>query len=140
MLEFAELAQQEPLLTTHDCIYFKRNLNAEQVKDITWQLQQTFAYLRFEHEKIFPITTQEHFDGRFAQQAAFEKEHAARIADDEELAKMYSPILRQLSSTADTECDRVIKERLAWQQFASDVGLTKDVAEDTKQMEKELWD
>lgn len=61
MLEFAELAQQEPLLTTHDCIYFKRKLNAEQVKDITWQLQQTFAYLRFEYEPISPIATDDYY-------------------------------------------------------------------------------
>jgi hypothetical protein len=66
MKQFAELAQQEPLLTTHDCIYFKHKLNAEQVKDITWQLQQTFAYLRFEYEPIRPIATDEYYANKRA--------------------------------------------------------------------------
>jgi hypothetical protein len=84
MFEFAELAQQEPLLTTHDCIYFKRKLNAEQVKDITWQLQQTFAYLRFEYEPIRPIATDEYYATKEAKRQceeqdaiAFEKQHMA---------------------------------------------------------------
>jgi hypothetical protein len=84
MLEFAELAQQEPLLTTHDCIYFKRRLNAEQVKDITWQLQQTFAYLRFEYEPIRPIATDEYYATKEAKRQceeqdaiAFEKQQMA---------------------------------------------------------------
>ena len=77
MKQFAELAQQEPLLTTHDCIYFKRRLNAEQVKDITWQLQQTFAYLRFEYELIRPIATAEYYATKEAKRRSEEQDAIA---------------------------------------------------------------
>jgi hypothetical protein len=77
MLEFAELAQQEPLLTTHDCIYFKHKLNAEQVKDITWQLQQTFMYLRFEYELIRPIATAEYYATKEAKRRSEEQDAIA---------------------------------------------------------------
>ena len=89
MKQFADLAQQEPLLTTHDCLYFKQKLPAELVKDATTKLQETFAFLRFEHEAIYPIAEQDQFEARFDDAKRFEAEHQQRIAEQTKIAKIY---------------------------------------------------
>lgn len=91
MFTFADLAGQEPLLTTHDCLYFKQKLSSEKVVDITLQLQQQFPYLRFEHEAIYPITGDAAYEARFADAAQFEREHRQRIAKEEENARWKKP-------------------------------------------------
>jgi hypothetical protein len=83
------LSGQKALLTTHDCIYFKRKLNSEDIKDITWQLQQKYPYLRFEYEEIKPIATQEYYDSRYAEQHEDERKHRELIQQQEQLAKTY---------------------------------------------------
>lgn len=94
MFLFVELAAneagQEPVLTTHDCLYFKQKLSAEQVKDIAYLLQQSFPYLRFEHEEIFPITGDAEYAARFADADEFEQQHKMRIAAETERAKHYT--------------------------------------------------
>ena len=91
MFSFADLAGQEPLLTTHDCLYFKQKLSSEKVVDITLQLQQQFPYLRFEHEAIYPITGDAAYEARFADAAQFEREHRQRVAKEEENARWKKP-------------------------------------------------
>jgi hypothetical protein len=90
MKQFADLAQQEPLLTTHDCLYFKQKLPASVVLDVTVQLQQTFPFLRFEHEAIYPIATEAQFAERFSDADNFEQEHKRHIAtEDAKAAQNY---------------------------------------------------
>jgi len=138
MIKFADLARQEPLLTTHDCIYFKEKLSTNQVLDITLALQQVFPYLRFEHKKIYPIADSQQFDRRFAEQLEFEREHAARMAKEELAAKGYkSKYFEQIDLTG-TEYARIEWEKNAWRQFARDAGLTEHSAAACAN-EKEIW-
>ncbi|MFZ6755391.1 hypothetical protein ACO0KY_18685 [Undibacterium sp. Dicai25W] len=89
MQAFAELAEQEPLLTTHDCLYFKQKLSTEQTLSITTQLQETFPYLRFEHEAIYPITTDAAFEERFKETVLEDATHKQRIEEQERLGKCH---------------------------------------------------
>ena len=92
MLSFVELAGQEPLLTTHDCVYFSQKLSSEQVKSITYQLQQSFPYLRFEHEAIYPITGDAEYEARFSEVVEFERAHRQHIAEETENARWKQPM------------------------------------------------
>ncbi len=89
MLQFVDLAEQEPLLTTHDCVYFKQKLPASAVVDTTYQLQQQYLYLRFEHEAIYPIAEDAYFAARFAEVEKFETLHRQHIANEERRAAQY---------------------------------------------------
>ena len=89
MQQFAEFAKQEPLLTTHDCVYFKQKQPASVVVDATYQLQQTFPFLRFEHEAIYPIADDLHFAARFSEAERFERQHAQHIAEETKRAENY---------------------------------------------------
>jgi hypothetical protein len=89
MKQFFRLAPQPPLLTTHDCLYFKQKLPASVVVDVTLQLQQTFPFLRFEHQAIYPIADDKQFDARFADAISFEQEHQQRIAEQTEIGDIY---------------------------------------------------
>lgn len=89
MQQFEELAKQESLLTTHDCIYFKQKLNASTIVDVTYQLQQTFPYLRFEYEAIYPISEDSYFEARFSEAESFELENRRLIAEQEAAAQIY---------------------------------------------------
>ena len=95
MMQFADLAQQDPLLTTHDCLYFKQKLPASVAVDVTLQLQQTFRYLRFEHQAIYPIADDKQFDARFADAISFEQEHQQRIAEQTEIGDIYCELKAQ---------------------------------------------
>jgi hypothetical protein len=115
MLTFADLAKQEPLLTTHDCIYFKQPLTSEQVIDITLKLQETFTYLRFEHERIYPLAGDPAYEARLREEEEAEREHRLRIEAETERAKHY--MLRfepeQIYPLADDEeCEAHIDEFL----------------------------
>ncbi len=123
MTQFADLAGQEPLLTTHDCIYFKQKLPNYLVLDITVKLQQSFPYLRFEHEKIYPIADSEQFDKRFEEQLAFENEHANSIAKEELAARHYASKFCSQVNLAESDYTRQQREMAAWRQFAQDTGL-----------------
>ena len=102
MMQFADLAQQEPLLTTHDCLYFKQKLPASVVVDVTLQLQQTFPFLRFEHEEIYPIADTVQFDARFADADSFELEHKQRIAEQTEIGDIYCDLKAQRMGNSKT--------------------------------------
>jgi hypothetical protein len=86
---FADLAEQEPLLTTHDCIYFKQKLPASVVVDATYQLQQQYPYLRFEHEAIYPIAEDEYHVARFSEAEQYERQHYEFIAAETQRAALY---------------------------------------------------
>jgi hypothetical protein len=82
MLQFCEIVQsygQSELLTTHDCVYLKKRLTNEQIIDIQLALRERFSYLRFEHEAIFPISTDDHFATYFADAKQDEEEHKQRM-------------------------------------------------------------
>jgi hypothetical protein len=113
MKQFAELAEQEALLTTHDCIYFKNKLPASVVVDATAQLQQRFQYLRFEHEKIYPIADDEQFDARFSEADCFEQQHKQLIAEQTELARHYCTAKSQWLSV-DTTAHNALRESFAY--------------------------
>jgi hypothetical protein len=85
-----DMTQQETLLTTHDCIYYKNRLSLNVRHDATNFLNQTFPYLRFEEEEIVPIMEDELFNARFADAEQFEQEHLQRIKEQELLARNYS--------------------------------------------------
>jgi hypothetical protein len=89
MKQFAEFAEQEPLLTTHDCLYFRQKLPASVIVDVTVKLQDTFQFLRFEHEAIYPIAEQDQFEARRNEVKRVEAEHRRFIAEQEELAKFH---------------------------------------------------
>lgn len=91
MEAFVELAEQKPLLTTHDCLYFKHKLSSEKTVDITLQLQQQFPFLRFEHEAIYPIAGDAAYEARFAETEQFEREHREFIAAETEKTRWYEP-------------------------------------------------
>lgn len=90
MLQFVDLAGAEPLLTTHDCVYFKQKLPASTVVDATYQLQQTFPYLRFEHAAIYPIADDAQFAAQFAEVEEFEALHRQHIAREEHRAALHT--------------------------------------------------
>lgn len=102
MMQFADLAQQEPLLTTHDCLYFKQKLPASVVVGVTEQLQQTFQFLRFEHEVIYPIADEVQFDARFAEADSFELQHQQRIAEQTKIGDIYCELKAQRLAHART--------------------------------------
>jgi hypothetical protein len=104
MVQFSELvedlAQQESLLTTHDCIYYKNKLSASVKVDATYLLNQKFPYLRFEEEEIVPIVEDAYFTARFAQTIQFEQAHKQRIEEQELLARNYASKYVQCARTA----------------------------------------
>lgn len=89
MQQFCDFAQQPYLLTTHDCVYFKQKLPASVVLDATVQLQDTFPFLRFEHEAIYPIADAAQFAARFNEADHFEEQHKQHIADETKRAENY---------------------------------------------------
>jgi len=123
--QFEELAQQKALLTTHDCLYFKRKLSSEQIKTITYDLQKTYRYLQFEHEPIKPITTQEIIDERLANQVADEEAHKALIARQELAVKTYVSPNNWVQQTKKIALTDAEYEEQHKQQFIRDVGITE---------------
>lgn len=124
--QLEQLSGQKALLTTHDCIYFKQKLPTDTVLSITYQLQQTYQYLRFEHEAIYPIADDETYNSRFAEQIEFEREHKERMKALEEEHRNYESPLNF--------CEKFLKphdvkveydyETLRREQFLRDVGCT----------------
>lgn len=102
MQQFAEIAKQEPLLTTHDCIYFKQKLPASVEADLNYLLKLEFPFLCFEHEAIYPIVEQEHFDARFADADRFVLEHLQHLEDEEIDGQRYSELKVQRLPSAKT--------------------------------------
>lgn len=138
MLQFAELTQQEVLLTTHDCIYLKQKLSSEQVKDITLALQGTFIYLRFEHEPIFPIATQAHYDSRFADEIKAERRHKELIAQQQQIAINHVQSKRwvmQMTKKVLTDTEYEAERR---EQFMHDVGIAEYNVGNTDDEDTEL--
>lgn len=86
-----EYTGEKPLMTVHDCAYYKRRIPIETFVDVQVILKREhgFEFVKLEHEAIFPITTQAVFDTRFAEQAQHEQEHQQRIAQEESRARGY---------------------------------------------------
>ena len=101
MQQFCALVvQQEPLLTTHDCIYFKQKLPASVVADVSVQLQDTFPHLRFEHKAIHPIAEDSYFAQRISDADSLELEHKQHIVEEEIAAQGYLQAKALLLSSA----------------------------------------
>ena len=114
-IQFCDLASsygQTELLTTHDCVYFKKRLTSEQVVDIQLKLRERFPYLRFEHETIFPISTDEHHATHFADANTDEEDHKARIR--QETAKAQGKV--SVFGFSDSE-HQIVKKPLTDQQY-----------------------
>ena len=128
MIQFCNevrLYGQSELLTTHDCVYFKKSLTNEQVIDIQLKLRERFPYLGFEHEVIFPISTDEHFATYFADANADEEEHRQRMAQMEIDAQGYVSLfahndpVRQVAQAPLTDEQYELERR---NQFLKDTG------------------
>lgn len=95
--EFIKIVRErsglEPLLTVHDCVYYKDPVPAATITDAMFLLREGFQFVKVEHEKIFPITTSEDYNQRFAEQEADELAHRERIKREEQLARGYKSIL-----------------------------------------------
>jgi hypothetical protein len=125
--QFEQLSGQKALLTTHDCIYFKQKLPASAILNITDELQQTFPYLRFEYEPIYPITDKQTYDSRFAEADEYERQHKALIAAKSIEHKDYESIYgynEKFLKPQDvkTEYDYEVARR---EQIMRDVGITE---------------
>jgi hypothetical protein len=95
MVHFSDLVedmtQQEPLLTTHDCVYYKNRLSVSVKLDAAYLLNQKYPYLRFEEEEIVPIVEDAYFAARYTQTNELEQTHLQRIREQELLASNYLP-------------------------------------------------
>jgi len=125
--QFEQLSGQKALLTTHDCIYFKQKLPASAILNITDELQQTFPYLRFEYEPIYPITDKQTYDSRFSEADEYERQHKALIAaksiehkDYESIYGFNTKYLKPQDVKAEYDCEVAHRER-----FMRDVGITE---------------
>lgn len=80
---------REVKLLVHDCIYVDTQLNPDIAADIKYKLRQVFPYLDFEGDKIKPIQAPiEVYSSETTKEAlAFEQQHRAFIAAEEERAK-----------------------------------------------------
>jgi hypothetical protein len=47
--------KQDPILTAHDCVYFKSPLPTHVRDDISHLLRKQFPFLKFEHDPVIPI-------------------------------------------------------------------------------------
>lgn len=87
--EIKKRTGMEPLLTVHDCVYYKQSIPANTLADIRYIITQIFPFARIEKEVIYPITTKEFYNNRFAEQNQREEEHRQRIYEEEQLARNY---------------------------------------------------
>jgi hypothetical protein len=87
-----ELTGMEPLMTVHDCVYYKQRIPTMTLQDVHDFIRNVnnFCYVEFEKEQVWPITTQQTFDDRFAEQEQAEQEHKQRIYEEERAAKEYT--------------------------------------------------
>ena len=70
-------AGYQPLLFVHDCVYFKHKLPEAVLAKITNELRDTFPFFEADHEKIYPIHTNDLIDPVYAQDAKRIEEHQA---------------------------------------------------------------
>lgn len=80
-------------LLVHDCIYTEKRLPAQHIADIKWKLSNVYPTLNFEHDEIFPIHAAKDHGKKEREQLAAEYAHKQFIAQQEEIAKDYVPVL-----------------------------------------------
>jgi len=87
-----ELTGMEPLMTVHDCVYYKQRIPTLALQDVHDFIRNVnnFCYVEFEKEQVWPITTQQNFDSRFHEQEQAEQAHKQRIYEEERAAKEYT--------------------------------------------------
>jgi len=90
-----ESTSLEPLMTVHDCIYYRQKLPSRAVIDAQVLLRDEYPYVRVEHEAIYPISTRDHFDTRFDNDQQAELEHKQRIHEEEHAARGYTSAWNQ---------------------------------------------
>ena len=83
---------QEPLLTVHDCVYYKQKLPSSIFIDaqVSLRMDHQFQYIKLEHEDVYPITTDAAYQDRFAAQEREEQLHRETIMQEEKLARDYA--------------------------------------------------
>lgn len=84
--------QIEPLLTTHDCLYFKTKLPLSFFQDMHFYFSRVFPLLTFEHEAIIPIHAFEDHNKRKTEIDIIQLEHKRFILEQERIAKDYIPL------------------------------------------------
>jgi len=91
-----------PLMTVHDCVYYRQKLPTSAVIDCQIILREEYEYIRIEHEDIWPIGTDQQFNQRFEQDNLEEQEHKNRVYQEELDACSYqSDIMAQVQ-----DCNR----------------------------------
>lgn len=83
------LVEQGPLLTAHDCVYYKNKLSDDEYKTITWELQKQYKYLLFEYNPVYPITMKERYYSRYTEDREDERKHKELILEQEQAAMHY---------------------------------------------------
>lgn len=120
--EFVKIVREkcglEPLLTVHDCVYYKDPIPSSVVLDAMYLLREAFQFIKIDHEKIYPITTDDTFNNRFELTDQEEKEHKERIKQEEELAKGYvSQFADNTPLVKTTDKVKQLIEQLAWERL-----------------------
>lgn len=87
-----EYCGMEPLMTVHDCAYYKKPIPKEAVYDAIEQIREFFPDVGVEREDVYPLTTNEGYNNRFADQDKAEQQHKEFIAQQEYASRGYEGI------------------------------------------------
>lgn len=90
-----ERSGQEPLLSVHDCVYYKQKLPSSVVIDAQVILREEYQFIKIEHEPIYPIGTEAQYHDHFADNEQQHTEHQQRIHQEELVARGYRSCLVQ---------------------------------------------
>ena len=102
-----EYTQQEPLLTVHDCVYYKQPIPSETLKDAQVIIREQFAHIKMAHTIINPIGTQERYDQLDALADGEEALHKQRIWEEEQLARGYKSTVAESQSKKEIQFNHV---------------------------------
>ena len=79
----------EPVMTVHDCVYYKQKLPANTVIDAQVIIRADYPYIRIEHQAIYPIGTEQQYNNRFADDEEQEQKHQQCMREEEQQACGY---------------------------------------------------
>lgn len=85
----------EPLMTVHDCVYYKQKVPLSTIIDAQVIMREDYQFVRIEHEGIYPIATDEHFNSHFNEDKQHEWEHGQRIQQEEHDACNYKSLVAE---------------------------------------------
>lgn len=139
--QFIEIVEQRdgqtPIMTVHDCAYYKTAITTDTLIDAQYLIRQVFAAVKMDHKKIYPI-------GQDPAQAPavldLEQEwsdHRERMIAEEQAAKNY--VNRWSDPKPDpTAFDPIEYERRRHAQFLRDVAHAKPMDDDEYEYEYDV--